>query len=145
MDLGGLGAVLSLHNLVMKNGFVVEVVGIPSSIKHDRLEPTVCKILHHIGVNISGNKIEAFHRLGKNSDKTIVKCSSRKDCEHKMRVKNDLKDLNATDPDLSVGAKLYIMTVLVLNIEDGRMKPRDCGTIYCLCYSWDKDAREESI
>ena len=52
-----------------------------------------------------------------------------------MRVKNDLKDLNATDPHLSVGAKLYIMTVLVLNIEDGRMKPRDCGTIYCFCYS----------
>ena len=62
-----------------------------------------------------------------------------------MRVKNDLKDLDTTDLDLSVGAKLYIMTVCVLNIEDGRMKPRDCGTIYCLCYSQNKDAREESI
>ena len=135
LNLGGLGAALALHSLVMKKGFSVEVVGILSSIEHDRLEPTVCKILHHIRVNISGNKIEAFHRLGKNSDKTIVKCSSRKDCEHKMRVKNDLKDLDTTDLDLSVGAKLYIMTVCVLNIEDGRMKPRDCGTIYCLCYS----------
>ena len=37
----------------------VEVVGIPSSVEHDQLEPTVCRILHHIGVNISGVKIEA--------------------------------------------------------------------------------------
>ena len=50
----------------------VEVVGIPSSVEHDQLEPTVCRILHHIGVNISGDKIEACHRLGKNSNGTIV-------------------------------------------------------------------------
>ena len=44
----------------------VEVVGIPSSVEHDQLEPTVCRILHHIVANISGDKIEACHRLGKN-------------------------------------------------------------------------------
>ena len=86
----------------------VEVVGIPSSVEHDQLEPTVCRILHHIGVNISGDKIEACHQLGKNSDQTIVKFSSRKDCEHTMRVKKDLKDLDATDLDLPAGTKLYI-------------------------------------
>ena len=48
-----------------------------------------------------------------------VKCSSRKDCEYTMRVKTDLKDLDATDLDLSV---------CVLIIEDCRMKPRNCGT-----------------
>ena len=39
----------------------VEVVGIPPSVEHDQLEPTVCRILHHIGVNISDDKIETCH------------------------------------------------------------------------------------
>ena len=85
-----------------------EVVVIPSSVEHDQLQPTVCRILHHIGANISGDKIEACHRLGKNSGRTIVKFSSRKDCEHTMHVKKDLKDLDATDVDLPAGTKLYI-------------------------------------
>ena len=86
----------------------MEVVVIPSSVEHDQLEPTVCRILHHIGVNISGDKIEACHQLSKNSDPTIVKFSSRKDCEHTIHVKKDLKDLDATDLDLLAGTKLYI-------------------------------------
>ena len=86
----------------------VEVVGIPSLVEHDQLEPTVCRILHHIGVNISGDKIEACHRLGKNSDRTTVKFSSRKDYEHTMHVIKDLKDLDATDLNLPAGTKLYI-------------------------------------
>ena len=40
---------------------IVEVVDIPSSAEHDQLEPTICRILHHIGVNISGDKTEACH------------------------------------------------------------------------------------
>ena len=79
----------------------VEVVGIPSSVEHDQLEFTVCKFMYNIGVNISGDqKIEAFHRLGKNSDRIIVKFASKRDCECTMRVKKDLKDLDATDLDL---------------------------------------------
>ena len=52
--------------------------------------------------------MEACHRLGINSDSTIVKFSSRKDCEHTMRVKKDLKDRDATELDLPAGTKLYI-------------------------------------
>ena len=85
----------------------VEIVGIPPSVEHDELEPTVCRILHHIGGNISGDKTEACHRLDENSDRTIVKFSSRKDCEHTMRVKKDLNDLDTTDLDLLAGTKLY--------------------------------------
>ena len=85
-----------------------EVVGIPSSVEHYQLEPTVCRILHHIGVNISEDKIEACHRLGRNSDRTIVKFSSRKDSEHMMNVKKDFKDLDATDLHLPAGTRLYI-------------------------------------
>ena len=92
----------------------VEVVGIYSSAEHDQLEPILCRILHHIGVNISGDKIEACHQLDENSEKTIVKFSSRKDCEHKMGVKKDLKDLGTTDLDLPARTKLYINDSLCL-------------------------------
>ena len=85
----------------------VEIVVIPSSVEHDQLQPTVCRILHHIVANISRDKIEACHRLGKNSGRTIVKFSRRKDCEHTMNFKKDLKDLDATDVDLPAGTKLY--------------------------------------
>ena len=53
----------------------VEVVGIPSLVEHDQFEPTVCRIMHHIGENISRDKIEVCHRLGKNNDQTTVKFS----------------------------------------------------------------------
>ena len=106
----------------------VEIVGIPSAVEHDQLEPTACRILHHIGVNISGYKIEACHGLGKNSDRTIAKFSSRKYCEHTMRVKKDLKDLDTTDLDLPAGKRLYINDSLcVLIIESCGIKSRNCG------------------
>ena len=93
----------------------VEVVGIPSSVEHDQLQFTVCKVTYNIGVNISGDqKIEAFHWLSKNSDRTIVKFASKRDCKCTMRVKKDLKDLDATDLDLPAGTKLYINDSLCL-------------------------------
>ena len=85
----------------------VENVGIPSSVVHDKLESTVCRI-HHIDINISGEKIETYQLLGKNTERTIAKFYSRKDCEHTMYVKKDLKDFDASDPDLPLGAKLYV-------------------------------------
>ena len=96
---------------------IVEVVNIPSSAEHDQLETTICRILHHIGVKISGDKTEACHRLVKNSGGTIVKFSSRNDCEQTMPVKEDLKDLDATDLDLPAETKLYINDTLC-PIED---------------------------
>ena len=36
------------------------------------------------------------------------KFSSRKDCEHTMHVKKELKDLDSTDLDLPAGTKLSI-------------------------------------
>ena len=60
------------------------MVGLPSSIEDKDLEPTVCRVLQHIGVGIRGEGIDACHRLNKQSDRTIVKFSRRKDCEHVM-------------------------------------------------------------
>ena len=40
-----------------------EMVGLPSSIEDKDLEPTVCRVLQDIGVGITGEGIEACHRL----------------------------------------------------------------------------------
>ena len=101
-----------LENALCSLRECVEVVGILSSVEHDQLEPTLCRILHHIRVNISGDKIETFHWLGKNSDKMIFKFWSTKYCEHRMRVKIDLKDLDVTDLDLPAGAELHINDIV---------------------------------
>ena len=81
---------------------------LPSSIEDKDLEPTVCRVLQHIGVGITGEGIEACHRLSKQSDRTIVKLSRRKDCEHVMRKKSELRKLKPSEPDLPNGTKLYI-------------------------------------
>ena len=51
----------------------VEVVGLSSSIEDKEFEPTVCRILQDIGVDKTGERIEACHCLNKQSDRTIVK------------------------------------------------------------------------
>ena len=48
----------------------VEVMGTPSSIELDHLESTACRTVKGIAVYITGKKIDAFHRLGKNNYKT---------------------------------------------------------------------------
>ena len=65
----------------------VAVVGIPLSIKDKELEPTVCRKLQHTGVDITGERIEACHRLNKQSDRTFIKFLRGKDCEHAMQKK----------------------------------------------------------
>ena len=86
----------------------VEVVGLPSSIEDKDLEPTVCRMLQHIGAGITGEGIEACHRLKKHSDSTIVKFSRRKNCEHVIRKKSELRKLKPSELYLPNGTKLYI-------------------------------------
>ena len=64
-------------------------------------------MLQHIGVGITGESIEACHRLNIQSDRTIVKFPRRKDCEHFMRKKIELRILKPSELDLPNGAKLY--------------------------------------
>ena len=64
----------------------VEVVGLPSSIANDQLENIVCRVVQHIGANITDEKTESCHRLNKNTDRTIVKFLRRKDCDQVMTV-----------------------------------------------------------
>ena len=73
----------------------VEIMGKLSSIDYSRLKQTVCKVLQHIGVEISKGGIESCHRLNKKLYRTIVNFSRRKDCEHVMRAKKDLKKVKS--------------------------------------------------
>ena len=86
----------------------IEVAGIPSSIVDNQLENAVCKILYHVCANITAEKNESCHRLNKNTDKTIVKFLYRKDCDHFMRVKSELKKLKLANLDLPEVTRLYI-------------------------------------
>ena len=81
---------------------------ITSSIADDQLENTVCKVLPHIGANITDGKIESCHRLNKSTDRTIVKFLRRKDYDQVMRVKSELKTLKPADLDVPEGTKLCI-------------------------------------
>ena len=78
------------------------------SIEDKELEQTVCRMFQHIEAVIMGERIEACFRLKKQSDRTIVKFSRRKDCEHVMRKKSELRKLKPSDLDLPNGTMLYI-------------------------------------
>ena len=64
-----------------------EVVGLPSSIDDKELQPIVCRILQHTGVVIMGGRIEACHLLNKQTDRTTIKFSRRKDWEQAIQKK----------------------------------------------------------
>ena len=85
----------------------MEVIGIPKTVESMDLEHTLCKVFNSIGFDIGQDRIEACHRLTK-SDRTIVKFSRRKDCEHLMRIKKGLKDLNPTNLTFPEGNKIYV-------------------------------------
>ena len=87
---------------------MLEVVGVPLSIEDKELEPTVCRMLLHSGVDITGERTGEYHCLDKQSDRNIVKFLRRKDCEHAMRKNSELRKLKPPDLDLANGTKLYI-------------------------------------
>ena len=61
------------------------------------LETKVLSIFQKVGCTIDSGFIDDCHRLGKNSDRVIVKFSCRKDCKQVLQAKKDLKDLNTDD------------------------------------------------
>ena len=78
------------------------------SIEDKELEQTVCRMFQHIEAVIMGERIEACFRLKRQSGRTIVRFFRRKDCEHVMRKKSELKKLKPSDLDLPSGTILYI-------------------------------------
>ena len=64
-------------------------------------------MLRKIGLDMRRERIEAFHRLNKQSDRTIVKFSRGRDGEHIMQNKKKTSiKLRPPELDLLNGAKL---------------------------------------
>ena len=85
----------------------MEVIGIPKTDESKDSEHTICKVFNSIGFDIEEDRIDACNRLTK-SDRTTVKFSRRKDCQHLMRINVLLKDLNPTNLIFPESTKLYV-------------------------------------
>ena len=92
------------------------------------LEPTVFRVLLHIVVGITGKGIEACHRLNRQSDRTIVRFPRRKDCEHVMQKKSELRKLKPSELDVRNGTKLYINESFCPYYRVCGINAKSCGT-----------------
>ena len=86
----------------------LDIVGIPREVSGEVLEEKVLNIFGKLGCDISPDRIEACHRVGRTNDTVIVKFSRRKDCQHVWNVKKDLKKLTLEDLELPGNTKLFI-------------------------------------
>ena len=84
----------------------VEISGIPKTVTDENLENKVCEILCDIGVVVTGDRIEACHRL--KNDRTIVKFASRKDCINTLKKRQNLKKVDKEKLGLGDDDKIYI-------------------------------------
>ena len=71
------------------------------------LAETVRGIFKKIGAVVDGRHIQACHRL-KEKERTIVTFANREDCLQILRVKKDLKSLDATKLKFPESTKIYI-------------------------------------
>ena len=65
---------------------MLEVAGIPESVKQNELEDKVLKIFKKVGCDIPSDNIEACHRFGRHNN-VIIKFSKGKDCQPISSVK----------------------------------------------------------
>ena len=86
----------------------LDIVGIPREVSGEVLEEKVLNIFGKLGCDISPDRIEACHRVGRTNDTVIVKFSRRKYCQHIWNVKKDLKKLTLEDLELPGNSKLFI-------------------------------------
>ena len=63
----------------------VEISGIPASVDHKELEPSVCKVAQDTGVDITEERIESYHHVNRSRVRTILKFSKRNDSQKVMR------------------------------------------------------------
>ena len=69
-------------------------------------------IFKKIGVEVSPRDNEACHHLKKDNERVVVKFSRRKDCDHTMSVKKDLKHLKIQEVGLPGNRLIYINSSL---------------------------------
>ena len=86
----------------------LEVVGIPREVEQKDLGGKVLSVLEKVSRKIDPDNIDDYHRLSKKSDNVIIKFLRRKDCQHVLRVKKDLRNLNLEDLGFHRENKIYI-------------------------------------
>ena len=86
---------------------MLEVVGIPMSVRDNVLDQKVCNVFQEIDVDVCGRDIQVCHRL-KDKERAIVKFTNRKDCLRILRVKRELKGLDPAALDLPEGTKIFV-------------------------------------
>ena len=86
----------------------LDLVSIPHEVSGEILEEKVLKIFGKLGCDISSDRFEAYHRVGRTNDTVIIKFSKRKDCQHVWSVNKDLKKLTMEDFELPGNNKLFI-------------------------------------
>ena len=86
----------------------LDIVGIPHQVSGEVLEEKISKIFGKLACNISPDRIEACHCVGKTTDTVIVKFSKRKDCQHVWSVKKDLKKLTKEEFELPGNNEIFI-------------------------------------
>ena len=95
-------------NCQYSRGECLDIMGILHEVSGEVLMEKVLKIFGKLGCDISRDRIEAYHRVGRTTVTLIVKFSKRKDCQHVWSVKKDLKKLTMEDFELPGNNKLFI-------------------------------------
>ena len=95
----------------------LDIVCIPNKISGEFLEEKVLKIFGKLGYDISPDRIEACHCVGRTTDTMIIKFSKRKDYQHVWSVKKDLKKRTIEDFVLTGNNKLFINRSLCPNYK----------------------------
>ena len=96
----------TLENYNRRNN--LEIDGIPNNVSDINLENTVINVFNSIGVNVDNNDVEACHRIGKKSSKTIVRLVNRKNCKEILSKKAKLKDSDKTQLGFPEDTKIFI-------------------------------------
>ena len=65
-----------------------DILGIPCEVSREVLEEKVLNVFGKLGCDISPDRIEACHRVGRTNDTVTVKFSGRKDCQHVWSIKD---------------------------------------------------------
>ena len=68
----------------------------------------MCKVLQQLRADTCEEKLKSYYRLNKKRRSDNSDIFRGKDCEHVMRVKKDLKDLNPNNLDFPEGTRLFI-------------------------------------
>ena len=83
-------------------------MGIPHEVSGEVLEEKVSNVFGKLGCDISPDRTEVCHRVGRTSDTVTVKFSRPKDYRHVWSIKKDLKKLTMEDLELPGNSKLFI-------------------------------------